>query len=29
LKTRFARGEITEQEYRKMQDILCNNDTSK
>jgi putative membrane protein len=29
LKTRFAKGEITEQEYRKMQDILCNNDTSK
>ncbi|WP_353740170.1 MULTISPECIES: SHOCT domain-containing protein [Desulfotignum] len=29
LKTRFARGEITEQEYRKMRDILCKNGTSK
>ncbi len=29
LKTRFAKGEITEQEYLKMRDILCINDTSR
>jgi putative membrane protein len=28
LKTRYAKGEITEQEYKKMRDILCNKDVS-
>ncbi|MCA1785590.1 MAG: SHOCT domain-containing protein [Desulfobacteraceae bacterium] len=27
LKTRYAKGEITEQEYRKMRDILYDNQT--
>ncbi len=29
LKLRYAKGEISEPEYLKMREILCNNDTSR